>query len=130
VNQTLPIRLYDASAEQDLAVKAHLLGAFTYAIGPAVLWFRHRESVEVARHCRDAVNFQLTMMLPVLAVLVYLIVDDPRPSWARDLAMFAPLPFAFSTMFFGVSSAWRTSVGKEYRYPLAFALFRSRQKAP
>ncbi len=66
-----PIPPYQAISEEDksLAMLCHLLGIFTGFIGPLILWLVKRESSTfVGHHGREALNFQITLMLVMLGL--------------------------------------------------------------
>lgn len=55
--------------ERTLALFCHLLGIFTGFIGPLVLWLvKKDQSAFLDHHGREALNFQLTMLLVMLCL--------------------------------------------------------------
>ena len=60
-----------AISEEDksLAMLCHLLGIFTGFIGPLILWLVKKDSSAfVGHHGREALNFQITLMLVMLGL--------------------------------------------------------------
>lgn len=55
--------------EKSLAMLCHLLGIFTGFIGPLILWLVKKDSSAfVGHHGREALNFQITLMLVMLGL--------------------------------------------------------------
>ena len=66
-----PMPAYQAISEEDksLAMLCHLLGIFTGFIGPLILWLVKKDSSAfVGHHGREALNFQITLMLVMLGL--------------------------------------------------------------
>lgn len=66
-----PIPAYQPISEEDksLAMLCHLLGIFTGFIGPLILWLVKKDSSAfVGHHGREALNFQITLMLVMLGL--------------------------------------------------------------
>ena len=66
-----PIPAYQVISEEDksLAMLCHLLGIFTGFIGPLILWLVKKDSSAfVGHHGREALNFQITLMLVMLGL--------------------------------------------------------------
>jgi uncharacterized Tic20 family protein len=57
------------SEEQTLAMLCHLLSIFTGFLGPLVLWLVKKDSsAYIDHHGREAVNFQLTILLVMIVI--------------------------------------------------------------
>lgn len=55
--------------ERSLAMLCHLLGIFTGFVGPLILWLVKKDSSTfVGHHGREALNFQLTLMIVFVAL--------------------------------------------------------------
>lgn len=55
--------------EKSLAMLCHVLGIFTGFIGPLIVWLvKKDESAFIGHHGREALNFQLTVMLVMLCL--------------------------------------------------------------
>ena len=66
-----PMPAYQAISEEDksLAMLCHLLVIFTGFIGPLILWLVKKDSSAfVGHHGREALNFQITLMLVMLGL--------------------------------------------------------------
>ena len=66
-----PIPAYQVISEEDKsrAMLCHLLGIFTGFIGPLILWLVKKDSSAfVGHHGREALNFQITLMLVMLGL--------------------------------------------------------------
>ena len=102
--------------ETNLATLAHLFGIFTGFIGAMVIWLLQKdESAFVGEEAREALNFQITLMIAyvVAGVLTLLLVG----------VLLFPLLFVVNLVccLMGAISA---SKGKRYRYPFALRLLK------
>jgi hypothetical protein len=120
---------------QSIGLSAHVLGLFTWVVGPAILLlFATDQSTFARRHTRKALNFQVSqvfyyMVAILVCVLtgfaVYLLTDQGRFGFIAGYALFLLLAIGF-TLFEvvviarGGIAAYR---GQEYRYALTIRLF-------
>lgn len=100
--------------ERNLAMLAHLLGIFTGFVGALILWLvRKDEGGFVADEAREALNFQITVAVAVVASVMLKMV----------LIGFLLFPLVFIVNFiFCILGAVATAKGKPYRYPFALRL--------
>jgi uncharacterized protein len=65
-----------ASGDSGLALVTHLLGLLTGFLGPLVIWLVKKDSPFVEQHAREALNFQITVLLAyvISGVLVLIVV--------------------------------------------------------
>jgi len=100
--------------ECNLAMLAHLLGIFSGFVGALVLWLvRREESGFVAREAREALNFQITVALALVASIMLKLL----------LVGFLLFPLVFLANFvFCLLGALAAAKGKPYRYPLSLRL--------
>lgn len=100
--------------ERNLAMLAHLLGIFTGFVGALILWLvRRDEAGFVADEAREALNFQITVAIAVVASVMLKMV----------LIGFLLFPLVFIVNFiFCILGAVATAKGKPYRYPFALRL--------
>lgn len=111
------------------AVAAHLaafLGAaVTVAfVGPLVVWLVKRdEHPFVAEHAREALNFNLTMYLGLVAAFVVGFVTGVL-TIGLSLIVIAPALIGFAVAWFilTIIAAIRASNGETYRYPFSLRL--------
>jgi len=100
--------------ECNLAMLAHLVGIFSGFVGPLILWLVKREQDGfVAEQSLEALNFQITMAIAILAAVILKIV----------LIGFLLVPLLFAANFvFCILGALSASKGKPYHYPFALRL--------
>lgn len=100
--------------ERNLAMLAHLLGIFTGFVGALVLWLvKKDESGFVAEEAKEALNFQITLAIALMASILLKMV----------LIGFLIFPLLFVANFiFCLLAALSAAKGKPYRYPLALRL--------
>lgn len=100
--------------ECNLAMLAHLLGIFSGFVGALVLWLVKREETGfAAQEAREALNFQITMAIAMMAAFMLKFV----------LIGFLLFPLLFLVNFiFCLLGAVSAAKGKGYRYPLALRL--------
>lgn len=100
--------------DANIAMLAHLLGIFTGFLGALVIWLiKKDDSAFIGEQAREALNFQITMMLAYVVawVLSFLLIG------------FLLFPILFvSNIIFCILGAVKTSKGKAYRYPLVLRL--------
>jgi len=97
--------------ERMWALAAHLGPIVTWPIAPLVVWLvKKDESDYVADQAKEALNFQITLLLVGLAMLLTCILS--------------PLLFVLgiANIVFCVIAAMAANEGKRYRYPFAVRL--------
>ena len=73
VRRLIPVLLKASQDDRNLAVLCHVLGFFTWIIGPVVIWILMKDkSPFIDFHGKQAINFQITLTIAaaVSAVLV------------------------------------------------------------
>ena len=100
--------------ECNLAMLAHLLGIFTFFVGALILWIiKKDESSFVGENAREALNFQITVMIAFLAAKLLM--------WI--LIGFALVPLIYiANLVLCILGAVAASKGQLYRYPFAIRL--------
>jgi uncharacterized Tic20 family protein len=108
------IRTGPTRDECNLAMLAHLLGIFSGFVGPLVLWLVKRdEDGFVAEQAREALNFQITVALALVASIMLKVI----------LIGILLVPILFVLNFvFCIVAAISASKGRPYRYPFALRL--------
>jgi uncharacterized Tic20 family protein len=100
--------------DRNLAMLSHLLGIFTGFVGALIVWLiKKDESGFVGENAREALNFQITMVIAYFAAGVL--------SWILIGLVFFPLLF-IANIIFCIMGAVAASKGAIYRYPLAIRL--------
>jgi len=100
--------------ECNLAMLSHLLGIFTGFLGCLVIWLvKKDESAFVAQQAKEALNFQITLMIGglIAAALTIILIG----------ALLFPVLYILNILF-SILGAIAASKGQSYRYPLAIRL--------
>ena len=93
-----------------LAMLAHLLGIFTWVIGPLVLYLvKKDESPFVRHHAAEALNFQITVTLALIASVFLILV-------LVGLLLLIMVPIG--ALVFEIVASVRAYRGDWYRYPI------------
>ena len=100
--------------ERNLGMLAHLLGIFTGFLGALVIWLiKKDESAFVSEESKEALNFQITMMIAYLiaSALTVILIG----------VLLLPL-FWIVNLIFCILGAVAASKGTSYKYPFAIRL--------
>lgn len=100
--------------ERNLAMLSHLLGIFSGFVGPLILWLvRRDEAGFVAEQTKEALNFQVTVAIAMLASIMLKLL----------LIGFLLVPVILIVNFvFCILAASTASKGTPYRYPFILRL--------
>lgn len=112
MNEVIPTS--PSKDECNLAMLAHLLGIFSGFVGALIIWLMKKdESGFVADEAKEALNFQITIAIALVASIMLKFV----------LIGFVLFPLVFIANFvFCLLAALTVAKGKAYRYPLALRL--------
>jgi uncharacterized Tic20 family protein len=98
----------------NMAMLGHLLAIFTGFLGPLIIWLIKKDEVPfVDRHGKEALNFQITVLIAMFAagLLSFVCIG------------FFLMPIIWLVdMIFCILAALAASRGEEYRYPMAIRL--------
>lgn len=146
--------------DQSLGMAIHLATFLKYVfpfgnfIGPIILWTVNKEKPFVDHHGREAVNFQLSLLLYGMAIGIICLpfvlyyagdfvalverldhaVDYARGSDIRNLSGYITAIFIGAVillclfvfeLYAVITAATRASAGKEYKYPLSIRFIRT-----
>lgn len=104
------------SEERTMGMLSHLLGIFTGFLGPLIIWLiKKDQSAFVADQGKEALNFQITMLIVWIGGVVLSII------YIGLLIMLAA--FACSVIF-GIMGTMAANRGEVYRYPFALRLIK------
>lgn len=100
--------------DRNMAMLAHLLGIFTSFAGALVVWLiKKDQSKYVEQEAREALNFQLTLLIAHIIATVLMVV----------LIGFLLHPLIWGVnIIFSILGAIAASKGESYRYPFAIRL--------
>ncbi|MBB5432156.1 DUF4870 domain-containing protein [Nocardiopsis composta] len=115
------------SAEDPVwAMVAHLSGAIVACLGwvpPLIVFSSRKERSPFTRqHAAEALNFQLTLLIPyAISWIVYIVLALVAPQVAWIGSVLIALVWVLSIVF-GVLAAVRANKGGWYRYPVSLRL--------
>ena len=123
-------------ADRMLAVVAHAGGFFLSFVMPAILLMTHQDkSPFVARHAREALNYQITLCLHAFIVYVTAIgigvavyYSNPKPFWADGvvagcaIALLLTLLVVILEVVLIIRACRSAFKGRDYRYPFTIRL--------
>ena len=97
---------------------AHLLGIFTFLVGPLVIWLIKKDEHEfVDDQGKEAVNFQITLGIAYFGIGALNMV----PVIGCFLLFLYPV-LMIVQLVFGIMAATTANKGERYRYPVALRL--------
>ncbi len=97
--------------ERTMAILAHLLGIFFSFVAPLVIWLIKKDESEfVDYHGKEALNFQLTMLI---VYVVGAILSTIRVGRCITLAVGVVI------IIFSIMAAVAANKGEYYRYPIS-----------
>ena len=99
---------------KNIAMLSHLLGFFTSFFAPLIIWLLKKdEDAFIDQQAKEALNFQITILLAMCAAALLSIVCVGIP-----LLFVIPI----LDLIFCIIAAVKTSDGQPYRYPLCLRL--------
>jgi len=108
-----------ASDSRGWAVAAHLLPLMSiYIIGALIIWLIKRDEDEfVEDHAREALNFQLSVLIYGLVSVILIIVI---------IGLFMLLALGLFSLVMSIIAAVKAANGEPYRYPLTMRMVKAR----
>jgi uncharacterized Tic20 family protein len=113
VSEAQPVGAEQAAIGKDdtnMAMLCHILAIFTGFLGPLIIWMiKKDDSPFVDRHGKEALNFQLTILIAWVAsgLLAFVCIG------------FLMMPvIGIVDLVFCIMAAVRSSRGEEYQYPI------------
>ncbi len=98
----------------NMAMLGHLLAIFTGFLGPLIIWLiKKDEAPFVDRHGKEALNFQITVLIAMFAAGLL--------SFVCIGVLLMPIIWLVD-MIFCILAALAASRGEEYRYPMTIRL--------
>lgn len=99
-----------SSDEKNLALLSHIGTFFGGFIVPLVVWLvKKDESEYVARHAKESLNFQISILIYVVAAAILMIIV---------IGIFLAIALAVFNVVVVVLATIAASQGKHYEYPL------------
>ena len=109
----------EAPADQrTMALAAHLLGIFTWFIGPLIIWLINKDDASkafVTDQAKEALNFQITITITI-AMLICIVLTIVIIG-----GILAPI-VGILNLVFCIIAAVKANNGEAYRYPFALRL--------
>ena len=97
---------------------AHLLGIFTWFIGPLIIWMiKKDEHAFVDDQGKEAVNFQITLFIG------YTIISGLAAATCGTGAILYPVLYVLQVVF-GIIATMKANNGQRYRYPATLRLIK------
>ena len=102
--------------DKTLATIVHLAGLMTSWFGPLVIYLIKKDNdAFTAAHAREALNFQITLMLAFIVCAILTVVL---------IGLFMMWVVVMADLIFSIVAAVKASNGKDYRYPLTIRLIK------
>ena len=105
----------DAPADQrTMALAAHLLGIFTWFIGPLIIWLINKDDaskVFVTDQAKEALNFQITVSLAVVVSFLLMLVV---------IGFFLLGLVSIGALVLTIIAGIKANEGLDYRYPFTW----------
>ena len=104
--------------QRTMALVAHLLGIFTWFLGPLIIWLINKDDSSksfVTDQAKEALNFQITITIAMLICIVLTIVIIG--------GLLAPI-VGLLNVIFCIIAAVKANNGEAYRYPFALRLIK------
>lgn len=104
------------SNEKMLATLAHVLGIFVYFVGPLIIYLVAGDEKPFAKqHAKEALNFQLTLLIGYLISGVLTIVF---------IGVLGFIVLGLASIVFSIIAAIAANDGKDYQYPVCIRLIK------
>ena len=103
--------------DRTMAMLAHLLGIFTGFLGPLIIWLVKKEKPFVDDQGKEALNFQLTMLIVVVGLIILSCIT-------LGFGFLLFIPFGIVVIVFGILAAVESNKGNAYRYPVNIRMIR------
>ncbi|MCH2134321.1 MAG: DUF4870 domain-containing protein [Phycisphaerales bacterium] len=103
------------SQQRLLAMVAHLLGILTGPLGALIIWLVMKKDAFVEEEAREALNFQITVWLAIVAASILTIIG---------IGVYLISGVAALNIVFCVIAAAHVNQGEAYRYPVTLRLIK------
>ncbi len=119
VSEPQPVGAEQAAVSKDavnMAMLCHILAIFTCFLGPLIIWLMKKDDTPfVDRHGKEALNFQLTVLIAmVISGLLIVVLIGPILMAVVGIA----------DLIFCIMAAVSASRGQEYSYPVSIRLIK------
>lgn len=111
-----PVAQTPSKDDQNMAMLAHLLGIVSGFVGALIIWLiKKDQSTFVDEQGKEALNFQITMMIGVVGswILMFVLIG----------MLLLPL-LLIANLVFCILAAVAVSKGEHYKYPFAIRLLK------
>jgi uncharacterized protein len=104
--------------EKNMGMLAHLLGIFTFFIGPLVIWLiKKDQSKYIDEQAKEALNFQITASIALTGCSILMIIP-----FVGCVLLIVVLAAHVARLVFSILGTVAASRGEMYRYPLTLRL--------
>ncbi|MCA9220440.1 MAG: DUF4870 domain-containing protein [Planctomycetales bacterium] len=105
---------------RQMAMLAHMLGAFFGFIGPLIIWIVQKDkSSFVDDQGKEALNFSLTMLIFIFAGAI---VGTALSCFTFGMSGFLPVVPWIMQLIFGIIGGIKANEGEYYRYPICIRM--------
>ncbi|MEG2942649.1 MAG: DUF4870 domain-containing protein, partial [Thermomonas sp.] len=104
--------------QRTMALVAHILGIFTWFIGPLIIWMINKDDSSksfVTDQAKEALNFQITIAIAMFVCIIL--------SFVLIGMILAPIVGLLSLVF-SIIAAVKANNGEAYRYPFTLRLIK------
>ena len=111
--------------ERTFGMLAHLLGIFTGFLGPLIIWLVKKDEMPfVDDQGKEAVNFQITIILASIALFIILGVFSAVIPILAILVIFLWFVVWIGTLVLLIMATVAANKGQRYRYPVCLRLIK------
>ncbi|MFK5921733.1 MAG: DUF4870 domain-containing protein [Verrucomicrobiota bacterium] len=111
--------------DRTFGMLAHLLGAFTSFVGPLAIWLIKKEdSPFVDDQGKEALNFQITVILAYIALVILSIPLGYIPFVGPCVVMILWPAIGIADLIFAILACLKANEGELYRYPVSLRLIK------
>jgi uncharacterized protein len=104
--------------EKNLGMLAHLLGIFTFFVGPLIIWLiKKDQSKYIDEQAKEALNFQIAASIVLFGCSIFLIIP-----LVNCVMLIVVLAAHVARLVFSIIGTVGASKGEMYRYPYTFRL--------
>ena len=104
--------------DKNMGMLAHLLGIFTFFIGPLIIWLiKKDQSKYVDEQAKEALNFQITASIVLLGCSILMIIP-----FVGCVMLLIVLAAHVARLVISIIGTVAASKGEMYRYPLTLRL--------
>jgi uncharacterized Tic20 family protein len=114
-----------SESERTFGMLVHLLGIFTWFIGPLIVWLLKKDEMAfVDDQGKEALNFQITVFLAGIGMFIVAVILALIPFVGWILSMLLYMAFWIGTLVLLILATVAANKGQYYRYPICLRLLK------